>query len=797
MPVEVRAAFIVLCLAAACTVRAGDMCPAPPKYQAPLNSDIAADDHRIHIDSDDAKVDTEGNAVLNGRVKVRQDARSVTSDTVTYDQSTGRVVVKGGVDFEDPKLRVRSVDGSYEMDGAASFDQANFQLMDRMGRGYAKDINVLTDGKVQLAGVRYTTCPVGNEDWMLQASSLNIDTKAQEGVAHHVTMRFKDVPIFYTPYISFPLGDERKSGFLFPNIGHSGSNGFELEVPYYFNLAPNYDLTVTPGILTARGVQLAEDFRYLTASSHGQLDATFLPNDKQLHEDRSYLRYTDVTDIEHGLRFDTDITNVSDSNYFESFAVGTEQTSVTYLECRADVLYYDDVWRIRGQLQNYQTIDIWVPDSERPYSRVPRVDANALYPIENSNFELAFDSEAVNFLGGVGPTGLRLNLAPEIRWSSRGPGYFFEPAVGYDFTQYDLQNAGFGLPSTPTRSLPYARLDTGLIFEREAGSQGQRRQTLEPRLVYSYVPYRNQDELPIFDSGLPDFNLTELFRTNRYVGWDRIGDANQLALAVTTRLFDTVSGTQYLSATLGQIRYFSIPRVGLPTDTLVPGAEIAQTVPIVNPLQLPGNALLVAPGQPFVPYPGQYAYINRNGLAQPLQTTTSQVPGAFPASDLVAEVDLTGYKHLGVNLDYQWNPYTSQTEKSEVIVQYKLDPSRVVNIGYRFQEGILKQWDGSFAWPIAEHWNTVGRWVYSLQDRQTIEQVAGIEYKSCCYKVHLLQRRYRNIRPGSTTVGVTLDTSIALQLELTGLSSVGKREDSFLEQSIRGYSTRDPSNQQP
>jgi LPS-assembly protein len=303
--------------------------------------------------------------------------------------------------------------------------------------------------------------------------------------------------------------------------------------------------------------------------------------------------------------------------------------------------------------------------------------------------------------------------------------------------------------------------------------------------------------LPIFDSGLPDFNLTELFRTNRYVGWDRIGDANQLALAVTTRLFDTVSGTQYLSATLGQIRYFSIPRVGLPTDTLVPGAEIAQTVPIVNPLQLPGNALLVAPGQPFVPYPGQYAYINRNGLAQPLQTTTSQVPGAFPASDLVAEVDLTGYKHLGVNLDYQWNPYTSQTEKSEVIVQYKLDPSRVVNIGYRFQEGILKQWDGSFAWPIAEHWNTVGRWVYSLQDRQTIEQVAGIEYKSCCYKVQLLQRRYLNIRPGSTTVGGTLDTSIALQLELTGLSSVGKREDSFLEQSIRGYSTRDPSNQQP
>jgi lipopolysaccharide assembly outer membrane protein LptD (OstA) len=262
-------------------------------------------------------------------------------------------------------------------------------------------------------------------------------------------------------------------------------------------------------------------------------------------------------------------------------------------------------------------------------------------------------------------------------------------------------------------------------------------------------------------------------------------------------LFDTLSGTQYLSATIGQIRYFSIPRVGLPADLATLGtAQLAQIPPIVNPLELPGDALLIARGQPFVPYyPGEPVYgINRSGLTQPLGINP-QTPGAFPASDVVAEVVLTGYKHLGVNLDYQWNPYTSQTEKSEISVQYRPDSSRVINIGYRFQEGILKQWDGSFAWPIAEHWNTVGRWVYSLQDRQTIEQVAGFEYKSCCYKVQLVQRRYLSIRPGTTTVGGTLDTSIALQLELTGLSSVGKREDSFLEQSIRGYSTRDPSAQ--
>ncbi len=331
------------------------------------------------------------------------------------------------------------------------------------------------------------------------------------------------------------------------------------------------------------------------------------------------------------------------------------------------------------------------------------------------------------------------------------------------------------------------------MFERDAGSQGQRTQTLEPRVVYSYVPYRNQDSLPIFDSGLPDLNLTELFRTNRYVGSDRIGDANQVALALTTRLFDHVSGAQYLSATIGQIRYFSIPQVGLPATALAAqNGQTLVTIPGVNPFAFPAQALVNSRGQTLMVFPGQYV----SGLpTQTMQNAAVRaiVPGlgapAYPASDIVSEISLTAYKNVSFNLDYQWNPYTSQTEKSEVSVQYRPDPSRVINMGYRFQQDILKQWDASFAWPISDHWNTVGRWVYSLRDRQTIEQVAGFEYKSCCYRIQLVQRRYVSNRNGG------LDTSIALQLELTGLSSVGKRADSFLERSIRGYSTRDTSAQ--
>jgi LPS-assembly protein len=758
------------CVLAPAMVHAGDMCPAPPKHKKAIAAPIPEGDHLIRIESDGASLDATGLDVLTGHVQARQDARSIAADTVTYDQRTGKLTVKGAVDFEDPKLGVRSDSGVYDVLGGADFSRANFQIFDRNGRGYAKEMSVHPDGTVQLEKVRYTSCPVGNEDWMLQASSISLDTNNQEGTARGVVMRFKDVPIFYTPFLSFPLGDERKSGVLFPSFGHSGNNGYQFEVPYYFNLAPNYDLTLTPGYLSARGVQLGGEFRFLTAASRGQIEENFLPNDAITNSDRAYIHLTDTTDLREGLRFDTDIASVSDSSYFENFGAGADQTSVTYLERRAELLYYDDAWRIRAQLQNFQTIDTSIEAGDRPYSRVPRVEAYGRWPILDTHFEFSVSTEATNFLREVGPAGVRVDVSPELMWSSRTASYFFEPAVGYHYTQYDLQNAAYGDPSTPTRTLPYARLDTGLIFDRDAGAQGQRTQTLEPRLVYSYVPYRNQNELPIFDTGEPDMNLVELFRTNRYVGDDRIGDANQLATAVTTRLFNQSTGTQYLSATVGQIHYFTLPRVLLPD-------QITQTLPGQTLITLPGQSTqVILPGQNLPTLPGQT-----------LASVPGETPQTYHASDVVSEVSVTAYKHFTVNLDYQWNPYTSQTDKSEILVQYRPDSSRVVNLGYRFQQDILKQYDGSFAWPIGNHWNTVGRWVYSLQDRQTIEQLAGFEYKSCCWRFQILQRRYVTNRTGG------LDTSIALQLELTGLSSVGKRADAFLSKEISGYSTRDPN----
>ena len=719
-----RAIAVLAVLGASAAARAADVCPVPPA--APVIAPTL--DHRIRIESDSAVLGADGDARVSGKVVVSQNGRRISADALTYDQHTGHIAVKGAVRFTDPKLRIDSDAGSYDPTGRADFSNAAFQLFGRSGRGFARSIDLTPAGRVRLARVRYTTCPAGAEDWMLHASSIDLNSARQQGTARNAYLVFKHVPLFYTPYLRFPLGPERQSGLLYPSFGHTGNNGYSIAIPYYFNLAPNYDLTLTPGLMTARGFDIAGQYRYLTGSSHGQLDATYLPVDQETHGSRDYLHFTDLSDLGAHQRVRFDIAGVSDSNYFQDFAVGSAATSVTFLDRRASYQYRDSVWRVDAEFQNFQTIDISLDPSLRPYSRVPDVTARALWPIAGTGWEFALHSEAVDFLRNVGTTGLRLNLAPELRWERRTAGYFFVPAVGWHLTQYDLNHAAPGNPSSPSLSLPFARLDTGLIFERDDPANGHPEQTLEPRMVYSYVPYRNQDGLPVFDTALPDLNLTELYQTNRFVGGDRFGDANQLSIGMTTRWFDATTGRQYLSATLGQTRYFTTPRVTLP------------------------------------------------GVA----------PTSNSASNLVGDVELTAYRNVNLKLDYQWDPYSATTEKSEVSVQYRPDDARMVNLGYRFQHDVLDQWDGSFAWPITHRWNAVARLVYSVMDHQTIEQVAGFEYRSCCWALQIVQRRYVVNRTGKLT------TSIAMQLELLGLSSVRSGTDTFLRRAIGGYSTVGP-----
>jgi LPS-assembly protein len=350
------------------------------------------------------------------------------------------------------------------------------------------------------------------------------------------------------------------------------------------------------------------------------------------------------------------------------------------------------------------------------------------------------------------------------------------PSASWRYTRYELDNAPAGVDESPSRTLPTANFDTGLFFERLAGSQNQRLITLEPRLLYTYTPYRDQDALPLFDTTLPDLNLVELFRSNRYVGADRVSDANQLALGVTTRLVDAANGSQFIAATLGQQYYFTTPRVGL-TSLASPFAGLGSATLPGSPT--PTGALVNPPGS-VVSAPGatpNAASALAASTALPLESITGR-----STSDLVGQVDVTAFRNWNLNLGLQWNPSLGESERSEIVLQYRPAADRVINFAYRFYRDFLQQAEVSEAWPVAQHWNLYTRAVYDLLNHDFSERFAGFEYHACCFKLRTVVRRYLSTRTGQS------DTAILLQLELTGLASVGTPATTFLQQEIRGYS---------
>jgi len=684
----------------------------------------------IEVSSDDARLGVDGDAQLAGNVVVTQGDRRITADSVAYDAAAGNLSVDGNVEYQDPLLTVRGSSGRYSATEGATFTGAEFLLPSRPARGTAGAMTLDTGGQIRLEAVTFTTCPLGDPAWQLRADRIDLDTTARNGVGRGTRVEFKGVPIFYTPWISFPLGTERKSGFLFPGAGYSSRSGAQLSVPWYWNIAPNRDLTFEPVYFARRGVDLAGDFRYLSRRSRGSLDVSWLPDDRLFDDDRSLVSLEHRTELPRGWRFTIDAANVSDTQYFEDFGQGPEGTSIAFVERSAELAYRDANWRLRGAVQDFQTIDIDVAAEDRPYAMLPQLYASADFRIGRAlQLRYGFDAEVINFERNSGVTGWRYEAAPHIGLDWQGAGYFLRPAVAWRSTGYSLEDVAPGIDDSPRRNLPTASLDAGLIFEGATGSRGQRRITLEPRALYVYTPYRNQDDLPVFDTAVPDLNLVQLFRTNRYVGGDRISDANQASFGVTSRILDAASGRQLLAATVGQTVYFEPPRVALPGEVIA----------------------------------------DRD------------------TSDLIAQLAITAWKNWNADVGVQWNPDASERERMQVQLQYRPAPASVVNLGYRYQRERVDQAEASLAWPVADRWSLFGRYVYSMQDNETLDQFAGFEYRSCCWRFRAVGRRFVSSRTGER------DTGIYLQLELSGLASVGSSAVAFLEEAIRGYSPANPT----
>ncbi len=700
--------------------------PPPPAAPAAVPEGTPAkgpDELPVKVKSGSAEMTREGDAKLTGGVAISQGDREVTAESATYDASERRFEVVGNVEYRSPDVRLKGGTGSWNALGTGNFTGAEFELPLRPARGSASELEMTDQGEIKMRDVRFTTCPAGNTDWELRASSIDIDQRTQQGKGRNVRVDLKGIPILYTPVISFPVGNLRKSGFLFPSFGNSDKSGLEIGVPYYYNLAPNYDLTLTPFLLSRRGLGIGVEYRYLTERSHGKLDTDYLPGDDLTGTDRRLTNLFHRTDLTDRLRVEADLSDASDTGYFEDFGLGPDGTSITFLDRNIHLTWRGERWRLDGEVQDFQTIDTTVAPLDRPYSRLPQLAFTGLWPMAGG-FEASFDAETVWFERDTGVTGLRTDATPQMAWALRGPGYHFEPSAAWRVTAYDLSDTAPGADDSPSRSAPVLSLDTGLVFERVAGDRGQFVHTLEPRLRYNWIPFRDQDDLPLFDTALPDLNLVQLFRTNRYVGADRLGDANELAAGLTTRLLRAESGQQYLTATVGQRFYFDSPRVVLP----------------------------------------------------------GEVPESRSASNMVGEVELTAWRNWSSRVAMEWDYEDSNTLRGEASVQYKPGPDTVVNVGYRYRESLLEQWDAGFAWRISEKWQLYARQVYSTREDKSLDRFAGFEYGGCCWSVRLLARNYVSTRTGES------DNSVLLQVELKGLSSVGTQNDTFLERGIRGYS---------
>lgn len=689
-----------------------------------IENQAPADENTIVITADRASVARNDVSVISGNVQIRRSLVLIETDEARYDPRTDNLSAVGNVRFSQPGIEISGQRARFEGEaerGAISL--TSFRLPQRGGRGSADRIAIEGENRIVMNGVRYTTCEGDKPAWTLVAPRLVLDNEKGTGSGRNVRVDFKGIPLIYAPYISFPISDRRKSGFLIPDFGHANRSGTAIRVPYYWNIAPNYDATFSPRFLVDRGVQLNTEFRYLKPWTRGQLYAEYLADD-ETGTDRNYLSYQNATLWGRRWTVDVDLNHVSDNAYFEDLGSSSSEASLTHLQRRIDFRYRAENWQFVNRWQFLQTIVDTINPEQRPYRRVPQFLLDGDWGGEQSRLRFGFSGELVSFDRGTGVTGLRLDLQPEIKWELGGDGYYLTPRAGYRFTHYDLDDIAPGDDPRPSRSVPILTLDTGLVFERDSRAGKDIVQTLEPRIYYTYIPFRDQSALPLFDTDLADFNLVQLFQANRFIGADRIGDANQVSVGVTSRYLNTGTGHQYLAATLGQTAFFEDRRVTLP-------GEIVQT---------------------------------------------------SRSSDVIAELAVGISERWRADMGLQWDPSASTATKSAARLLYTPGDRRILNLGYRFRRGLLEQSDIAMAWPIGDNWRFIGRWNYSMRDSRTLDRLLGLEYERCCWGIRFASRRFITTRTGES------DTTLLLQLELKGLSSVGRRTDSFLEHGILGYS---------
>ncbi|MCC7041696.1 MAG: LPS-assembly protein LptD [Burkholderiales bacterium] len=690
----------------------------------------------VFLRADRLESDASKRIEATGAVELRTRHETVLADWLQFNVPNDEVWAKGDVTLRKGRDWISGPEAKFQFSREIGFfDAPEFFISDNESRGKASEIRFVGAGMYEASNAQYTTCVAPNNDWYLRADEIEVDRLRKVGVARGASVHFLGAPVLYTPWLEFPLSNERKSGFLTPTIGSTQIRGFEVAAPYYFNLAPNYDLTLTPRLMTRRGVLIGAEGRYLFAPAAGEVVGEVVPQDRIAEETRWAIAWKHQQSFAPWLTGYVNFNRVSDSTYLADFADRIAVTSQRTLPGEAGLNATHGPWSMLVRTLSFQTLQDPNPAAAvvPPYNMLPQVRA-ALADTDALGLTWSGTAEYVRFAqDALIPTGDRVSIHPSVRWIEQGNAWFVTARASVAAWQYNLDDPTPGVPTGRADVVvPVTSVDGGLVFERDLRFFDRDFvQTLEPRAMYTYIPYRNQSALPIFDTVQDDFNFTQLFSENRFIGGDRVGDTNQLALAVTSRLLDPATGAERLRVAVGQRFYFDDQQVALPG-----------TVP------------------------------QKAGSSDFLVGAEGRLADAWSVIGLM-----------------QYDFGSSQVQRLNLGTRYNPAPGRVVSFIYRYSRELVDQLSGqselkqtylSGQWPLSESWTFMGAWNYSFPDRKTLEAVLGLEYNGGCWALRVVGQQL-------TTSTETRTNAIFVQLELNGLARVGTSPLELLRRTVPGY----------
>jgi len=707
---------------------------------------------------------------LEGDVSLRQGSRRIQAGAMTYDKQTEQASLTDGVEIRQPGMLVRGSVAEVNMAGRdAQFRDGEFVLHEQHMRGNAGSITHRSDGVVVLKDGSITSCEPGRESWLIKGRRLSVDPKRHQGSGRGVVVELAGIPVLYTPYITFPVGDQRQSGLLVPSISTS-EGGIDITLPWYWNIAPNYDATLAPRFAEGHGAMLETEWRFLNTYSLNTLNLAGLYNDEGGGDpdiDRLISEGTDertlrpykgenrwLAHLQHdgggNTRWYSDINyaKVSDVDYFrdlmpESFSISNS----TYLDQVATLGYHLDHWNLNAQVQSFQNLLV---DLDPSYRQLPRLQMNGRY--HWGAVALAMDNEWTRFSHQDADfvTGQRAFLDYSLEWNRQWLWGYVRPNLGVQALAYrlDPDTLRAGADNSPTLDAPYASLDTGLIFERNGG-----RQTLEPRLFYLFRDHADHSALYSvtpgdpsesqdvnFDTTLLTFSYDQLFRARRFAGGDRLGDANQLAVGITSRWLSGDHTQTLASVSVGQVIYFRDREVSLTHN------DDTQTI---------------------------------------------------EESDLATQISAQVADHVWLRGDFLYNPERDHLMRATTGVEYSDAARRHMRLGYRFvrEDEVenatlpVDQLDAAFALPVGEQWQVVGRLFYDLDAQRELDVFIGFEYDDCCYRLRVLARRWLDSKLAALVNDQNrhYDDGLFLEIDLKGLASSGNRVQKLLSESIPGF----------